>query len=275
MRSIFPLLIILILVVSLLAFSSIIAAQKPGSCEEGGTTYCGKKSPDGCFCDTKQFKDHCADIDTVCGNTSQTAPAATSNSCQGKCGVYDAKASCQCDVACEKQSPSDCCSDYGSVCKGGTPTQYPTPKSATPKPSEGSCQGYCGTKSSASCYCDTACTDAGDCCSDYQSACKGGTPPKSTSEYVATFKINVIGWSQTGGFFKGGVIVPTYRFKVTDIAENSATIWAIPAYGDSLLDEDSIAITPIFKTLKIDETVAFKDSSGDTIKITLKSIEQK
>jgi hypothetical protein len=36
-----------------------------------------------------------------------------------------------------------------------------------------SCYGYCGTYA-GSCWCDSYCTTAGDCCSDYQAACNSG-----------------------------------------------------------------------------------------------------
>ena len=109
-------------VISLFLISSfIVTAQKPGSClkpQADGTSSCGKQSPDGCYCDTKQYNDYCSDIDS-CNNIIQPTAA---GSCQGKCGVYDAKASCQCDTSCEKQSPPDCCSDYQSVCQEQTST---------------------------------------------------------------------------------------------------------------------------------------------------------
>ena len=134
----------------MLAFSSIIAAQKPGSCEKDGTTYCDKQSPDGCYCDTKQFNDYCTDIDSVCDQTITT------------------------------------------------PTPYPQP---TPKPSDGSCQGYCGEKSSAGCWCDTACTGIGDCCDDYQSVCKGGTPtPYPYPQPYPTFSFRNSEWECYDGF---------------------------------------------------------------------------
>ena len=47
----------------------------------------------------------------------------------------------------------------------------------------GSCSNgsstFCGGKSSGSCYCDPACMEFGDCCSDYNQVCddNGGTPP--------------------------------------------------------------------------------------------------
>ena len=63
-------------------------------------------------------------------------------------------------------------------------TEFPKPEISQPevndtgvKPSDatgGTCVGFCGAKSAGACYCDNACTGAGDCCADYQAVC-GGT----------------------------------------------------------------------------------------------------
>ncbi len=69
------------------------------------------------------------------------------------------------------------------------PPPVPQPKPDPPAPAGNSCQGQCGASnpvpnSSPECYCDTACTNAGDCCADYQSVCGGSspqpTPPQPT-----------------------------------------------------------------------------------------------
>lgn len=39
------------------------------------------------------------------------------------------------------------------------------------KPAAGSCVGSCGTQSAAGCYCDPACVQQNDCCSDYAKTC--------------------------------------------------------------------------------------------------------
>ncbi|HMR75370.1 MAG TPA: SpoIID/LytB domain-containing protein [Polyangiaceae bacterium] len=60
----------------------------------------------------------------------------------------------------------------------------PDPNAPAPDPQlgPGSCQGQCGSSqpvpaSEPACYCDTLCTDNGDCCGDYQNLCGGGSPP--------------------------------------------------------------------------------------------------
>ena len=63
-------------------------------------------------------------------DSADTAPAPTT--CQGKCGVYDQKAKCQCDAECG--ASGDCCGDYASLCKA--PVNNCTD-------SDG--DGYCGT----------------------------------------------------------------------------------------------------------------------------------
>lgn len=58
-------------------------------------------------------------------------------------------------------------------------------------PTNGSCAGSCGSTSPApgsnpACYCDSACTGYGDCCSDFSSVCStsgsGGTPCSSDGQ---------------------------------------------------------------------------------------------
>lgn len=50
-----------------------------------------------------------------------------------------------------------------------------TPPSSSPPPSNKvstkSCQNACGAQAPSGCWCDTACTGYGDCCSDYQTYC--------------------------------------------------------------------------------------------------------
>ncbi len=57
----------------------------------------------------------------------------------------------------------------GTQCTASGSSQMPTCKVTTPA---GSCAGSCGTKSgTGSCYCDSVCTAAGDCCKDYMALC--------------------------------------------------------------------------------------------------------
>jgi hypothetical protein len=58
----------------------------------------------------------------------------------------------------------------------------PNPPAPEPSAGPGSCQGLCGGSqpvpaSEPACYCDTFCTDNGDCCGDYQSLCGGNSQP--------------------------------------------------------------------------------------------------
>jgi cysteine-rich repeat protein len=53
------------------------------------------------------------ETDTTVTDTTET-DAGGSNSCEGRCGKYDAKASCQCDAYCEDEG--DCCADYATLC---------------------------------------------------------------------------------------------------------------------------------------------------------------
>ncbi len=39
------------------------------------------------------------------------------------------------------------------------------------KPTQGSCNGYCGARSTEGCYCDSRCESLGDCCADYRAVC--------------------------------------------------------------------------------------------------------
>ncbi len=100
-----------------------------GSCVSGSTTYCGKKSPDGCWCDDLciNYNDCCADKEEVCDNIQPTPdPKSCLNHCDQK-----APGGCWCDDLCEKYN--DCCVDKKKVCDNiqPTPTVEPTP---TPTP---------------------------------------------------------------------------------------------------------------------------------------------
>lgn len=62
-------------------------ADKPGACRHGTVDYCGKQSPDGCWCDSgcKGYGDCCADdYDQVCGGGPPPPPPPQSNTLQYK-----------------------------------------------------------------------------------------------------------------------------------------------------------------------------------------------
>lgn len=138
MRSYHILFISIIAISSLLLFSNLIAAQKPGSCQE---QVCGKYNQlTSCQCDTAsldpKYDDYCEDIQTVCPDVYAEAKATgpqpigptSSGSCKNEatggkyCGPTGSKSpsGCYCDAACEKQNPIDCCPDYYSICKDAT-----------------------------------------------------------------------------------------------------------------------------------------------------------
>ena len=59
------------------------------------------------------------------------------------------------------------------------PAPDPAPAPAPPAPpptaqADASCAGICGYQSPQGCYCDSACSGYGDCCSDYAGSCAGG-----------------------------------------------------------------------------------------------------
>lgn len=55
------------------------------------------------------------------------------------------------------------------------PEDEPAPESED----EGSCAGFCGAEeSSGDCYCDSACVENGDCCSDYADLCPAEPEPE-------------------------------------------------------------------------------------------------
>lgn len=102
-------------------------------------------------------------------------------SCVGQCGG-SANESCFCDASCS--ASNDCCSDYEQACGGDNPGDGGTDGgdanddggSEGDGGSEpaGSCAGACGEAGSGgACYCDSLCTDNGDCCTDYQAKCGG------------------------------------------------------------------------------------------------------
>lgn len=79
-------------------------------------------------------------------------PPPPGDSCEGRCGDFDAGENCQCDDAC--QNFGDCCADLEEVCGGA-----PDPNSCVEN-------NACGGQAPGGCYCDSVCTSFGDCCAD-------------------------------------------------------------------------------------------------------------
>ncbi len=131
----------------------------PGSCKNpSGGNYCGKKSPDNCWCDNLcvQYNDCCEDKKQVCDGgptpTPTPGPTPTPTPAPGKScknpsgGNYCGKKSpdgCWCDNLCSQYN--DCCPDKQQVCDGNptpTPTPNPTP-TPTPGPTPTPQPQYC------------------------------------------------------------------------------------------------------------------------------------
>jgi hypothetical protein len=64
-----------------------------------------------------------------------------------------------------------------------TPSPIPTPK---PSPPPATCQGSCGGKAAAGCWCDDACSQYGDCCPDKEQVCSPTTPAPTTTTPAPT-----------------------------------------------------------------------------------------
>jgi len=100
----------------------------------------------------------------------------------------------------------------------------------------GSCQGFCGSQSSAGCWCDSQCAQYGDCCADKVPLCDGAPPPPqppppppppppSSDIPNNTYCSSVISWPVASQDFEAQVLVlvnqrraagatcPTYGYK--------------------------------------------------------------
>jgi secreted trypsin-like serine protease len=74
------------------------------------------------------------------------------DSCEGRCGNYNAALSCQCDASCAQYG--DCCADEAALCDAGP----------------NSCVGQCG-QDAGNCWCDASCAQYGDCCDNKEAVC--------------------------------------------------------------------------------------------------------
>ncbi len=122
---------------SILLFSNLTIAQKPGSCQVNGVSYCSEvddeassgQSPDGCYCDSlsvlPNYNDYCEDIDTVCGiakpvknsvqsypypypyPTKQYPPSSVISNLPEECENFGSPSDNYCD-----DSPENCASGY-------------------------------------------------------------------------------------------------------------------------------------------------------------------
>ncbi|MBI5607281.1 MAG: hypothetical protein HY902_00205 [Deltaproteobacteria bacterium] len=97
------------------------------------------------------------------------------NGCGGLCGTCDSASTCnasgQC-IATSKCGNGTCDSgESNATCPADCPAGDPN-----------SCVGHCQGQAPGGCYCDTACTQSGDCCSDYKAVCGGTCTPNCTGK---------------------------------------------------------------------------------------------
>ncbi|MDG2308301.1 MAG: hypothetical protein P8R42_27295 [Candidatus Binatia bacterium] len=65
---------------------------------------------------------------------------------------------------------------------------------------------YCGGKAASGCWCDSECSNYGDCCGDIENVCDPGEQPEPVAEayelecYVEEFVLADVDPGQTGGF---------------------------------------------------------------------------
>lgn len=99
------------------------------------------------------------------------------DSCVGKCGGQ-ADGGCWCDGQCTQYG--DCCADKDVACSGGSGGAGGSSGAAgaggTSSGGDGCTAALCGTSTAGkendkSCYCDDACTNYGDCCSNKAAVC--------------------------------------------------------------------------------------------------------
>ena len=130
----------------------------------------------------------CVALGPVCGNGMCEAGETAENCGQdckttgpvcgnGFCEVGETTESCSKD--CKPTTPV--CGN--GMCEAGETTANCL-KDCPASGGDSSCVGKCGSKATT-CYCDDACTKAGDCCTDYKAVCGGTTcTPKCTATTV-------------------------------------------------------------------------------------------
>eukprot|EP00045_Choanoeca_perplexa_P017410 m.253075 g.253075 ORF g.253075 m.253075 type:complete len:1168 (-) comp17530_c0_seq4:2163-5666(-) len=138
-----------------------------------------------------------------------TVPQLVKGSCINRCltGLI-AGGECFCDEACHLVG--DCCSDFNQLCVATTTTRSTTISPTTSRPSrsttaptsssaalvtttavDNSCQGRCaiGISRDLSCYCESSCRQAKDCCADAEDLCLEPTTTLSTSSHSTTISV--------------------------------------------------------------------------------------
>lgn len=90
----------------------------------------------------------------------------TDHSCVDHCGEQHSSGHCYCQSDCV--SFNDCCDDFTDVC----PDDAYGSSNGSSNAEIFSCQGQChGQHKSGQCWCDEACTNSGDCCTDVTEVC--------------------------------------------------------------------------------------------------------
>lgn len=133
-------------------------------------------------------------------------PGGQGDGCTGHCGSLEpTAANCYCDAGCAEYG--DCCADQQTVCGGGDGNQPEQPVTCA-----GQCDASTGQPDAngVHCYCDAACLQNGDCCSDYAMHCggddgggdsstgTGGGDGGSDGGVVATCVNHCDGWGSQG-----------------------------------------------------------------------------
>eukprot|EP00040_Diaphanoeca_grandis_P025203 m.139355 g.139355 ORF g.139355 m.139355 type:complete len:1313 (+) comp30050_c1_seq5:251-4189(+) len=133
-------------------------------------------------------------------------------------------------------------------------TPSPTTRSPTISPSSGvssSCVGICDSQASGGCYCDSLCSDNGDCCTDYQQECvatTAATTRSPTAEVVAT-----TGSSSTqGGGVKGGT-----SFCDADVHGDGDTTCAAGATATQSIESSENFVLQNCNQIVVDNTTLF------------------
>jgi len=145
-------------------------------------------------------EDHCGDQDLSYWMVDpiDAAPSTTSGpkfGCgNGLCGSNNSAEQCYCDDACKQYG--DCCYNYDDLCCEGcnptpststTTTTTTTSTTSTTTSGKTGCAGLCGSSNGAEkCYCDNACKQYGDCCSNYDEFCCEDCDPTKAPEPTST-----------------------------------------------------------------------------------------
>jgi len=101
----------------------------------------------------------------------------SAGTCDGLCDAFNEDCNCWCDAACD--AFGDCCSDVTIFCEfTPSPTFPPVEVGICTDGTPGTCNGLCDAfNEDCNCWCDAACEEFGDCCSDVANFCEFTPPP--------------------------------------------------------------------------------------------------